>query len=412
MRFPLFMAMRYLFARKSHNVINIISAISACGVAIGCAALIVVMSVFNGFTSLIENHSSALKPDLLVKDRNDALFRPDENISEKLKLETGAVSVNLKLEGQAFAFYDRNQNIVNVMGTDADYAEKAGQFITEGKFRLNDGDIDESVVGSALASDLRMRTRFLTPLKLYYPDKDRNISLINPASSMNSAKTYPSGIIRTGQESDANTVYIAREVAEKLFGTEKGTVSSIEIDFRKKPDRSTVERIRSMFPGLEVLDRKEQNAELYKMTGTEKIFIYIMLFFIITVISFNIFGSLSMLLMDKKDDIGTLMSMGAGKDTIRHIFILEGWLISFSGILAGTIIGTTVSLLQQHFGIIQMPGSFIVEAYPVQVKLTDIAVTVAGCSIIGLATAFLPARFIAGSSFFENAVYDGSASCH
>jgi ABC-type lipoprotein release transport system permease subunit len=236
--------------------------------------------------------------------------------------------------------------------------------------------------------------RFLSPIEIYFPSRTRRISLANPASSLESIKVWPSCTFTINSEVDSKLMIIPIEKMSELLEYDD-EVSAIEIRFiegtsAKKIAQLQKEIAERLGPDFKVKDRFQQNESLYKMMKYEKAAIYMILIFIIIIIAFNIFGSLSMLIIEKKDDIRTLSSLGATDSLIKRIFVLEGWMISLVGLVFGLIAGVGFSLLQQHFGFIKMPGSFMVQAYPVILSVSDILLTVAGVSLIGYLIALLP----------------------
>ena len=249
-------------------------------------------------------------------------------------------------------------------------------------------------IGSGLAWEMGINPRFLSPIELYFPSRTRKISLSNPAASIESIKVWPSSIFSISQDVDSDLLILPIEKMRELLEYDD-EVSAVEIrvvesagdDRIKSLQKEISARIGSDF---RVKNRFQQNESLYKMMKYEKAAIYMILIFIIIIIAFNIIGSLSMLIIEKKEDIGTLRSMGATEATIRKIFSLEGWMISLSGLAVGLIFGIGFSLAQQHWGFIKMPGSFIVQAYPIILSWSDILLTIVGVAVIGYITALIP----------------------
>lgn len=392
----LLIAKRYFFAKKKHNVINIISAISATGIAIGSAALIIIMSIFNGFNGLIEQMHSGYEPDLLIERTDGKYFNTSDSLFGFLS--SYGSSAQPTIEKEAFLTYGERASAAVIKGVDTSYASVCGmdKFIREGRFSLCDDGIDEAVAGLSLAYELGARTRFVTPIQLYFPGKRGGFSILNPESSMNRETVFLSGIFSIEYNLDRQYLFVSQQTARRLLSLEKGMCNAIEIYLSSATDSEIdkeAAKIRDILGnGYTVKDRYMQNEAIYKVAKSEKAAIYMILFFIILIISCNIFSSLSMLIIDKKEDIATLKSLGAEDRLIRNIFITEGWMVSMSGIIAGTLLGCIISLLQQHFGLVKMPGNFITDAYPVVLKVTDILITVAGCSLISAAISILPAR--------------------
>lgn len=396
MRLAPFIAVRYLFARKSHNVINIISAISAIGMAVGTAALIIILSVYNGFDSLIRSMMSTVEPDLLITPSSGKVFVPEGDVYDWIYDQPAVLSMCCILEDNVFISYDGSQGLAKAKGVDWIYAEESplADHIRNGEFSLYKGDIPQSVVGGTLAYEMGINPRFLSPIEMYYPSRTKRISLADPRSALESVKVFPSGVFTINEEIDSELMIVPIEVMRDLLKYDD-EVSAIEIRVAEGTERRVLKDLqeeisRRLGDGFEVKDRYRQNEVLYKMMTYEKLATYLILIFVIIIIAFNIFGSLTMLIIEKEDDIRTLRSMGATRKLISRIFVLEGWMISLAGLAAGTVIGTALSLVQQQFGIIKMPGLYVVQAYPILLSWADIAITAAGVAIIGYLIAVLP----------------------
>ena len=393
---PLRFAFRYLFARKSHNVINLISGISVAGMAIGTAALIIILSVFNGFNQLVSESLGDAQPDLIVKPATGKAFVPDSTTFAWLYDQDMVFNMSSVIEEQAFISFDGKQSLARVKGVDSVFEEESPikDHITDGVFSLHRGTGAGAVIGSSLAWSMEINPRFVAPLEIYYPDREGAVSLANPTSSLRSATARVNGIFALNSELDAEMVLVPIETMRELLDYEN-EVSSIEIRVVKDtPDKALGELVKELEtrlgPDYEVLDRYKQNEALYKMMRYEKLAIYMILIFIVIIIAFNIYSSLTMLIIEKKEDIGTLRSLGAPEPMTRRIFLLEGWLISLLGLVIGLVIGIAFVLLQQKFGLIRMPGNYIINAYPVILKATDILWTVIGVAGVGYLIALLP----------------------
>ena len=393
---PLRFALRYLFARKSHNVINIISGISVAGMAIGTAALIIILSVFNGFNKLVSDNLGDVQPDLVVKPAAGKAFVPDSTAFAWLYGQELVHNMSSVIEEQAFIAFDGKQSLARVKGVDSVFEEESPlqNHITDGIFSLHRGTLPRAVVGSALAWSMDINPRFIAPLEIYYPDREGSISLSNPAASLRSTKVTVAGLFAINAELDAELVIVPIETMRELLDYDD-EVSAVEIRVQKgTADKAlnglAAELSERLGPDYEVLDRYRQNEALYKMMRYEKLAIYMILIFIVIIIAFNIYSSLTMLIIEKKDDIGTLRSLGAPEPMTRRIFLLEGWLISLLGLVIGLVLGVALVLLQQKYGLIQMPGSYIISAYPVILKASDIVWTAVGVALVGYLIALLP----------------------
>ena len=393
---PLRFALRYLFARKSHNVINIISGISVAGMAIGTAALIIILSVFNGFNKLVSDNLGDVQPDLVVKPAAGKAFVPDSTAFAWLYGQELVHNMSSVIEEQAFIAFDGKQSLARVKGVDSVFEEESPlqNHITDGIFSLHRGTAPRAVVGSSLAWSMDINPRFIAPLEIYYPDREGSISLSNPAASLRSTKVAVAGLFAINAELDAELVIVPIETMRELLDYDD-EVSAVEIRVKEgTPDKAlnglAAELSERLGPDYEVLDRYRQNEALYKMMRYEKLAIYMILIFIVIIIAFNIYSSLTMLIIEKKDDIGTLRSLGAPEPMTRRIFLLEGWLISLLGLAIGLVLGIAFVLLQQKYGLIRMPGSYIISAYPVILKTSDILWTVVGVALVGYLIALLP----------------------
>lgn len=398
MHLPLFIARRYLFAKKSHNVINIISAISAVGMAIGTAALIIILSIYNGFDELVKSTLSNVEPDILITPAKGKVFIPNGETFDRIRQNPLIDEYDLILQENVFVDYDGHQGIAKAKGVDSAFEAESplAEHITNGEFSLHKGQLPQMVVGAGLAYKMGMNPAFLASAELYFPIRDRNFSLANPAASIETVRMRPSGIFSVNQQIDDDLMIVPIEEMRKLLGYEED-VSGVEIRLAEgstaKDIRSAIKHIqKELGPEFKVLDRFRQNPSLYKMMRYEKAAIYLILIFVIIIIALNIFGSITMLIIEKKDDIETYRSLGATDKMLRHTFTLEGWLISLLGLAAGLVVGIGFSLAQQNFGFIKMPGSFLVNAYPVILQWQDVLATIAGVALIGYIIALLPVR--------------------
>ena len=398
MRLAGFIAKRYLFAKKSHNVINIISAISAIGMAIGTAALIIILSIYNGFDSLIKTMMGNVEPDLLITPSTGKTFIPEDSTYDWIYDQPIVKNMCCVLEEQVFISYDGKQSLAKAKGVDWVYEEESPlhDHIRDGQFKLHRGDIPLAVVGAGLAYEMGISPRFLAGIDIYYPTRTGKISLTNPTSSLEFIRVFPSGIFSVSNDVDAELMIIPIEQMRELLEYDD-EVSAVELRLMEGTSKEELKKLQKdiqerLGPGFKVKDRFQQNESLYKMMKYEKAAIFMILIFVIIIIAFNIFGSLTMLIIEKQDDIQTLRSLGAQDGLIRRIFVLEGWFISLAGLVGGLILGVGFSAIQQTFGIIKMPGHFVVQAYPIILSWSDILLTIVGVAVIGYIIALIPAR--------------------
>ena len=397
MNLPFFIAGRYLFAKKSHNVINIISAISAIGMTIGTAALIIILSVYNGFDSLVKSMLSNVEPDLLITPVEGKTFVPQGDTYDWIYGQESVLNMCCVLEENVFINYDGHQGLAVAKGVDEIYEQESPvrNHLREGTFTLHRGDVPLACVGAGLAYEMGISPRFVAPIEIYYPSRTRSISLGNPAASLESVNVYPSGVFNINNDIDSKYIILPIEVMQELLEYEGNVVSGVEIRLADGLHKRELKRLQKEISArlgedFRVSDRFQQNESLYRMMKYEKLSIYMILIFIIVIIALNIFGSLSMLIIEKRGDIGILRSMGAQDRLLKNVFILEGWMISLLGLAGGIVIGVAFSLIQQHFGLIKMPGNFVVQAYPVILSWKDILATAAGVTVIGYLIALLP----------------------
>ena len=390
MRLASFIAGRYLFARKSHNVINVISAISVVGMAIGTAALTIILSIYNGFDSLVRDMMGNLEPDILITPSKGKVFVPEGECYDWIYAQESVASMCTVLQEQVFISYDGHQGVAIAKGMDAIAQEESPirENIRDGKFEFRHGDIPEGVVGVGLAYKMGINPRFLAPIQLYYPSRTRKLSPSSPSSSIEYINIWPSGLFSINSEIDNSYILLDIDKMRELLEYSGEEVSAVEIRMKDGCEARELKRVidgisERLGEDFTVSDRFRQNESLYKMMKYEKASIYLILIFVILIIGLNIHASLSMLIIEKREDISTLRAMGAGEKLIRRIFVLEGWFISLLGLAIGLLMGLAFCLLQQRFGLISMPGNFVIQAYPVVLKASDLLITALSVAILG-----------------------------
>ena len=365
--------------------------------AVGTAALIIILSIYNGFDSLVKTMMSNVEPDLLITPATGKVFVPEGEVYDWIYEQESVKNMCTVLQEQVFINYGGQQGLAQVKGVDWIYEDESPirNHVVNGEFRLHKGSIPQAAVGAGLAYKMGINPNFVTtPIEIYFPNRTAKISTANPAASVEMVKVWPSCTFAVNGEIDNKLIIVPIEKMCELLEY-KDEVSAVEIRVKEGTSQSEVARLQTeiaerLGPDFKVKDRFQQNESLYKMMKYEKAAIYMILVFIIIIIASNIFGSLSMLLIDKQEDIRTLQSLGAKDKLIKRIFVLEGWMISLAGIGAGLVLGIGFSLLQQHFGFIKMPGAFIVQSYPIILSWTDILLTTAGVALIGYLIALLP----------------------
>ena len=399
MRLASFIAGRYLFARKSHNVINVISAISVVGMAIGTAALTIILSIYNGFDSLVRDMMGNLEPDILITPSKGKVFVPEGECYDWIYAQESVASMCTVLQEQVFISYDGHQGVAIAKGMDAVAQEESPirENIRDGKFEFRHGDIPEGVVGVGLAYKMGINPRFLAPIQLYYPSRTRKLSPSSPSSSIEYINIWPSGLFSINSEIDNSYILLDIDKMRELLEYSGEEVSAVEIRMKEGCETRELKRVMDgiserLGEDFTVSDRFRQNESLYKMMKYEKASIYLILIFVILIIGLNIHASLSMLIIEKREDISTLRAMGAGEKLIRRVFVLEGWFISLLGLAIGLLMGLAFCLLQQRFGLISMPGNFVIQAYPVVLKGSDLLITALSVAILGYLIAALTER--------------------
>ena len=392
-------AWRYLFSKKGHNAINIVSGISAAAVVVVTAAMICVLSVMNGFGSLVEQMFSEFDPPLLVVPEEGQTLRTDTAPVVSLYAREDIQAVSMQLEQTALVRYKDHQLPARVLGVDTLFEATANMsnIITDGFFSVWDGAFDRATLGQGLAAQLGMNAHFTGALHLYAPQRTGRINMLRPDKSLQHEHAFIAGTFAVNQiEYDDQLILVSLPLAQRLFEYDEYTATALRIAPKKgqKIDKVQNEIAKVLGPGYKVLNRYEQQADFFRILRIEKWLTILLLVFILLIASFNIIGSLSMLIIDKRKDIRILSDLGADEPTIRRIFLLEGWFISALGTLLGIIIGVLICLGQQHFGWLKLgTGSeYIISVYPVQVQIADILLVAAVVLALGFVAAWYPSR--------------------
>ena len=392
-------ARRYLFSKKSHNAINIISGISAAGVGVGAMVLVCVLSVFNGFEVLISDMFSSFDPDLKITLTQGKTFDVNSPEFNALRKDKSVAYFTEVVEENALLRFKDKQMPAIIKGVSNDFEKMTDidSIMYDGHFILYDGGFQRAVPGIGVASILGLSAHFIDPLYIYAPKRTSKINLLRPENSFNQIGTYISGIFSVKQlQYDDHYVLVSIGLARDLFEYEKNKVSSVELKLAKRVDKEKVQKQIQTLLGnrFQVKNRYEQQESFFKIMKIEKWITYLILCFILLIASFNIIGSLSMLIIDKKADIETLRSLGANNQLIKRIFLFEGWMISAVGAVAGISIGAILCLLQQHFGILKLGNGYVVDAYPVVTNVIDVLLVFVTVIIMGYLAAYYPVRYI------------------
>ena len=399
--FPFFLARRYLFSRKSHHTINIISGISLCGVALATAALVVTLSVFNGFRDMVASFFTAFDPELKVTLAEGKTIAADDPAFAALRNYEGIDIYTEVLEDQALIVGNERQWVITIKGVDDNFERQAdlGQLLYgDGEFVLHADVLEYGIIGIRLAAQLGLGTTYEGALPIYAPRRGERVNMSNPMQSFNQDELYSPGVVFAVNQNqyDANYIITSIGFARRLFD-QQGMVSAVEL--RLKPG-TNLRRAQSDIKALLgdrflVEDRYEQQADTFRIMQVEKFIAYLFLAFILLIASFNIIGSLSMLMIDKRADVQTLRSLGANDQQISRIFLLEGWLISGFGALLGIAAGLLLCWLQMRYGFVklgQSEGTFVVDAYPVSVQASDLLLTFVTVLVVSLIAVWLPVR--------------------
>jgi len=369
------------------------------GIIIGTMAVIIIVSVMNGFTQLISVFYSDFDPDLKITSTQGKMFDPASLDTEQIKNLPGIIHYAQVIEEIAMLKYGKQQYPATVKGVPANYPEytNINNLLIEGEYFMEKDGIDYAVVGRGVANYLGIGVSFLDPIHIYVPKKGRQISL-NPARAINHNYLFPSGIFAVLEDIDAKYILVADTYASALFDS-GNKISAIELDLAEDADVQAIQKQIQSIAGQEfhVKNKEQQHDLIFKTMKSEKWAVYFILAFILLLASGNMIGNLTMLYIDKKEDISILLSMGMSKDKINRIFLYEGWLISFIGGVIGTLLGLLVCWLQIRFELIQLPGangSFVISAYPVQVMFSDVILAFLAVLGIGFVASWYPVKFM------------------
>ena len=405
MPFPLFIARRYLFSKKKHNAINIISAISVCGVALATLALVVILSVFNGFQEMVAELFTAFDPQLKISARTGKVFTPDSDAFAQVKALPEVAVWMETLEENAMVQYKDRQTMVTLKGVEENFeqlTEIDSLLYGSGEFLLQDEVVSYGIPGALLMNELGTGLHFIDPLRVYAPKRGVRINTANPTAAFNSDYLYSPGVVFMVQQEkyDAHYLLTSLDFTRRLFGYTH-EVSAIELRLTPEANEAKVQKqIQALLgDGFDVQDRYRQQADVFRVMKAEKLISYIFLTFILLIACFNVITSLSMLIIDKRDDMETLRSLGADRRLIARIFLTEGRLITLLGAGIGIVLGLLLCFLQQHFGFISLgnSGEFLVEAYPVRVQAGDILLVFCTVIVVGFLAVKYPVRHISRS---------------
>ena len=405
MDFSFYIAKRYLFSKKSHNAINVISGVSVCGITLATLALVCTLSVFNGFQDLVTTMFTAFDPELKITAVSGKVFDGQDNRIQSLKQMPEVEVFSESLEDNVMVQYKDRQAMAVIKGVEDNFSQLTAIdsiLYGRGEMVLHDEVVAYAIPGIELVSILGTGVRFLDPLEIYAPKRGSKINVTSPASSFNSDYLHSSGLVFAvnQQKYDASYILTSLKFARNLFQYDT-EVSSVELKLTPDANINKVQEEIARLLGEDflVLNRYEQQADTYRIMEVEKLISYLFLTFILLIACFNVIGSLSMLIIDKRADVVTLRNLGANNETITRVFLFEGCLISFLGALVGVVLGVALCLVQQEFGLISLgsgdsAGAFVVDAYPVHVQLTDVLFVLLTVLVISFLAVQYPVRYL------------------
>lgn len=403
MNLPFYIARRYLFSKKKHNAINIISGISVCGVALATLALVCTLSVFNGFQDMVAGFFTAFDPELKITIREGKVFEPQGAAFQEVRSLPEIGVWTETLEENVMVQYKDRQAMAIIKGVEDNFEELTSidsLLYGAGEFILHDSIVDYGVLGVELISELGTGLQFVDPLQVYAPKRNVRVNMANPSASFNRDYLFSPGVVFVvnQQKYDARYILTSLSFARNLFNYDT-EVSAVELKLKPGTDVTAVQRKIARILGDEfvVLDRYEQQADVFRIMEIEKFISYLFLTFILAIACFNVIGSLSMLILDKREDVETLRNLGADDRLIARIFLFEGRLISLFGALSGIVLGLLLCYIQQRFGIISLGGgngSFIVDAYPVSVHVTDVVLIFITVITVGFLSVWYPVHYL------------------
>lgn len=403
MNLSFYIARRYLFSKKKHNAVNIISGISVCGVALATLAMVCTLSVFNGFQDMVAGFFTAFDPQLKITVREGKVFLPDEPALQQVRALPEVEVWTETLEENAMVQYKDRQVMAVIKGVDDNFEQLTSidsLLYGTGQFVLKDNIVDYGFLGIELMSQLGTGIQFVDPLKVYAPRRHVRVNLANPSAAFNHEYLFsPGAVFVVNQEKyDAHYIVTSLTFARRLFDYDR-EVSAVELKLKSGADTEAVRRHISELLGdrFVVQNRYEQQADVFRIMEIEKLISYLFLTFILVIACFNVIGSLSMLILDKREDVVTLRNLGADDRLVVRIFLFEGRLISAFGAVVGILLGLLLCWAQQRFGFISLGGgggAFVVDAYPVSVHVTDVLLVFVTVLAVGFLSVWYPVRYL------------------
>ena len=401
MKTELKIAWRYLFAKKQFNAIHIITAISSAAVGVVTAAMICVLSVMNGFGVMVEQLFSQFDPDLRITAKAGKSFSISEEKKHAL-LELPCVDLlSESISETALVYFEDKQMPVQLMGVDTSFSALTGieNIITDGHYEVYDGAFDRAVLGQGLAWKLGIGARFIHALQVYAPKREGKVNMLRPDANFNQERCFIAGTFAVNQQKyDDNLMLVDIGLTRRLLDYDSTEVTALQVGVNEAYSIKQAKReiAAVLGDGYVLQDRYEQQEDFFRILRVEKLLTALLLIFILLIATFNGIGSLSMLIIDKQQDIRTLSHLGASDGMIRKVFVLEGWMVNTLGAIGGLIVGLGVCLLQEHFGLLKLGNGseYVLNAYPVAVQGWDIALVSAVVLVLGAVSSWIPARKI------------------
>ena len=395
----LHIAWRYLFAKKQFNAIHIITTISSIAVGVVTAAMICVMSVMNGFGTMVEHMFSQFDPDIRITAQNGKSFHLSQETKDQLLALPEVNLLSESIEETALIYFEDKQTPVQLMGVDSvfDSLTDIDQIITDGHLEVYDGGFDRAVLGQLLAWKIGIGARFIHGIQVYAPKRNSKVNMLRPDANFNTETCFIAGIFAVNQQKyDENTMIVDIDFTRRLLEYDSTEMTALMVATHGNIKQAKRAIAQVMGEGYNIHDRYEQQKDFFRILRVEKLLTSLLLAFILLIATFNSIGALSMLIIDKKNDIRILSHLGASEQLIRRIFLYEGWLVNAIGAIGGVVVGLTICLLQEHFGLLKLGNGveYVISAYPVAVQGWDILLVIGIVLILSLISVSIPVRKI------------------
>ena len=392
-------AWRYLFAKKQFNAIHIITTISSIAVGVVTAAMICVMSVMNGFGTMVEQMFSQFDPDIRITAQNGKSFHLSPETKDQLLALPEVNLLSESIEETALIYFEDKQTPVQLMGVDSvfDSLTDIDNIITDGHFEVYDGAFDRAVLGQLLAWKIGIGARFIHGIQVYAPKRNSKVNMLRPDANFNTETCFIAGIFAVNQQKyDENTMIVDIDFTRRLLEYDSTEMTALMVSTQGNIKQAKRAIAQVMGEGYNIHNRYEQQKDFFRILRVEKLLTSLLLAFILLIATFNGIGALSMLIIDKKNDIRILSHLGANEQLIKRIFLFEGWLVNAIGAIGGVVVGLTICLLQEHFGLLKLGNGveYVISAYPVAVQGIDILLVIGIVWILSLISVWIPVRRI------------------